>query len=104
MPHLLFIVSKYYVGHFHYVPQQALKSWKEPVHLEKIWKICCNILCTVAAYQNTGRKTQGLQAAVKQMCKCAMTVHTFVNQWLTTTSPMLVYGASRIKASTADSD
>lgn len=35
MPHLLFIISKYYVGHFHYVPQQALKSWKEPVHLEK---------------------------------------------------------------------
>ena len=33
--HLLFIVSKHNVVLFQYAPEQALKSWKEHVHLEE---------------------------------------------------------------------
>lgn len=33
--YLLFIISKYNVVHFQYVPKQALKSWKERVYLEE---------------------------------------------------------------------
>lgn len=33
--HLLFIVSEFNVVQFHYVQKQALKSRKEPVHLEE---------------------------------------------------------------------
>lgn len=64
MPHLLFIISKYYVGHFHYVPQQALKSWKEPVHLKKKME---NML--QYPFKNTGR-TEGSVRDSSLLYKC----------------------------------